>query len=663
MQNIEEMAFSNYETNMRYFKKNHETLYNKLIALDTLISDGRYSQKYELEYKDEYFDILDIESKSYFYKQNSLDHAKNIADNVSFKKDEATIETFYNIVFDDEDTEILDSLSLLNNDMGAIAPIVNYTHKNSYKLNRMQRVSKFIFFGTALALHIPQIMEKVKSSHILIIEDDLELFKLSLFTVDYGAIFQNYDVVFSIQENNTTLHKYFTTFISKGFLDSNYIKYSLLADNYLDKIKTIQNFIVSQDFLTYPYYKLLARDIFAPTYIAKRFNFINFKKKIKKSLFSSKPTIVISAGPSLDKNIEWLRKHKYTFTIICVLAATKTLIKNGITPHIVISIDYTAGSLDFLDNQTYSALENSIFLFCSYVPEPLVNLFSKDKVFFFEQGVDYKKDHITLHAPSVGETSYAVSLLLGAKEIYLLGLDLALDQETGMTHAKDHIGNRKLAENEPSNKFSILQSTLYIKGNFIQDVKTLSVMNLSVQAFKALTSLHKKSFQKVYNLSNGAYLEEAIPLHIEDIELKNRTNLDFTATIKSLQKEFSSISSSKASKEERNILKDRINEASHIKKYLLAYSKVEINTLEDFSQSLSLIIVSISLQEDKSSHIRGIFTYYNRMVIGYISAFFNTADLTDKDYHAKQINTILTKQFIKIIDYYIEGLNKHLERY
>ena len=55
--------------------------------------------------------------------------------------------------------------------------------------------------------------------------------------------------------------------------------------------------------------------------------------------FSGKPAILVSAGPSLDKNIDTLRKASGKAVILCADTSLRPLLKRGIKPQFVMSID------------------------------------------------------------------------------------------------------------------------------------------------------------------------------------------------------------------------------------------------------------------------------------------------------------------------------------
>ena len=58
-----------------------------------------------------------------------------------------------------------------------------------------------------------------------------------------------------------------------------------------------------------------------------------------KNRFRNIPGIVIGAGPSLDKNIRYLRKACERAVILCCDAALKPLLSHGIVPNFVLVLD------------------------------------------------------------------------------------------------------------------------------------------------------------------------------------------------------------------------------------------------------------------------------------------------------------------------------------
>jgi len=65
----------------------------------------------------------------------------------------------------------------------------------------------------------------------------------------------------------------------------------------------------------------------------------NFQLESLRNLFKGKPAVIISAGPSLTKNIDLLKEFRDKVVIFCVGTALKTALKHGIHPDFVVQVE------------------------------------------------------------------------------------------------------------------------------------------------------------------------------------------------------------------------------------------------------------------------------------------------------------------------------------
>ncbi len=662
MKNIEKFILNNYQNNIEYFQKQQPDLYNKIVAFESALANQNIRQRYELIYEKNYFDVLDIATNSYLYNQNSIDYSEKIVNQINLKKSENSIETFYNFNFTEKTAETIDNLPIKEHRLGAVIPILSYTNKFASKYTTMKKIPKFIYFGVALGFHIPLLIAKLHIPYCFIIEDDIELFRLSLFTIDYSEIAQAANLIFSVADNDREFRVNFATFYQAGYMDNNYLKYLLLSDTYLYKIDLIREEIVSSRYMIYPYQKRLMRDIESPKFIAKGYNILNMKKIRKKTIFSRYPVLLLGAGPSLDKNIKFIKENQNKFIIVCVLSAAKRVVKEGISIDLILHLDPTNESLQFLTDGVYESLQNKPIIFSTYILENIVNLFYKDQVYLYEHGVHYKHGFHSLSAPSVGETLYAMMLIFNARNLFLLGLDLALDPETGSTHTSTHQDAKTLEQKESGEaSISLTDSTIEVKGNFRKVVKTTPLFKLSIKDFGLLTKKYKSKNQRIFNLNDGAFLEGAEPLKSEQIDTDEFKTIDKDELLTQIQTFLLSISSNKFKNEDKKIIERKIQEALEIKNHIDNFKKSTSNSLIEFSNELSILVRNISNRKsEENSDIKEIFTNYFYFTLGHITSFFNTLELTDIEFHVENIQRIFSKQLLKIVNCYIDTMESYL---
>lgn len=154
------------------------------------------------------------------------------------------------------------------------------------------------------------------------------------------------------------------------------------------------------------------------------------------------PAIIVAAGPSLDKNIELLKKAQGKAFIFAVDAAVKVLLEHDVKFDAMISVDVTK-ELDYLIREECK----NIPLFCGFMTRPLLMNFHQGKkiiimgsrfadTLYAEMGHPFLPINI---GGSVATAAFATCEKLGFKNIILIGQDLAYGK--GVTHAGGVVKN------------------------------------------------------------------------------------------------------------------------------------------------------------------------------------------------------------------------------
>ncbi len=149
------------------------------------------------------------------------------------------------------------------------------------------------------------------------------------------------------------------------------------------------------------------------------------------------PVIIVSAGPSLDKNIDLLSQVKGHCLIFAVDTAVRYLLKKDILPDLTITIDSKKPANYFADERAHEI--PCIFDVTSNT-DILKN--HKGRVFIFNNSDFYmgrlfeaagKKLTMVPNGGSVATAAFALMYVLKQKKIILIGQDLA--SSNGATHA------------------------------------------------------------------------------------------------------------------------------------------------------------------------------------------------------------------------------------
>ena len=150
------------------------------------------------------------------------------------------------------------------------------------------------------------------------------------------------------------------------------------------------------------------------------------------------PAIIVSAGPSLEKNIRKLKEIKNKTLIIAVDTAMKPLFSHNISPHFVITIDPQKKNSKYFRNVNF---KESVLIAESSVDKEAIDSFNGAIYFinsifplakYFMEELGDRGDITT--GGSVSTAAYDFAIRIGANPIIMVGLDLSFPNY--QTHIK-----------------------------------------------------------------------------------------------------------------------------------------------------------------------------------------------------------------------------------
>jgi len=667
MNSIEQKAINTYQNNLNYFKNKYPNLYTKLITLETAISENLYEENYSLEYKDNsYFDIQETSSNNFLYNENSYEYTKKLIKTLDLKRTGSVFEGQQRFDIKDEEVEEIEKFENFHSSLWATAKIINYNAQVAPKFDsEMQKLYKFIFLSTGLGLHIKEIIEKYKIKVVFIHEKNLELFRLSLFVTDYKETLKNTIPYFSIMQDYTDMQSTFVNFLNEAYNHNLYIKFLPFAQDSQEDLKTLQSITISQNHILYPYQAFMARSFSAIEKISNNKYFLNMSKTYNNTTLSKNPILVLASGPSLQNNITWIKENQDKFLIIAVLSSCKYLFLHNITPDIVVHIDpEEAPSLAIIEDVDMNKFNETTLIFGSSVHKHVVDKFKRDDIIFIEEGTTFKVGYGFYTNSSIGEYATTLPLTLGSNDVYLIGLDLALDPNTMKDHIDTHISTQIINhdENEISIKYS--DSICYVKGNFLDSVPSKPNFRFSIMQFYKSLQMYKKSHQNIYNLSNGAYLEGTIPLHIEDVQSKSFKIINKNDINKKVIEFLKQYSSSKFREEDKQHILSQTKIAKEIIVKCQNLKKLKSKKPENYLANKLLPFVQdiCEMNETNKSDIGQIFFEYFKITLSFAFDTFNTKNLKNSKKHVENIDNIILEEVEKIASTYVNEITKYINK-
>ena len=175
-------------------------------------------------------------------------------------------------------------------------------------------------------------------------------------------------------------------------------------------------------------------------YIPQSYCLHDFKDIFPKDM----PAIIVSAGPSLEKNVHLLHEAKGHALILCVDAAIKFLLQEDIIPDMIVTIDARKEISLFEDER----LKNIPMIGHSDMSNKVLDMVRPNKFILAGTNNDYiknlydnigKSQNIIDFGGSVATAACAICKEIGFETIILVGQDLALTGE------KMYAGKEKVA--------------------------------------------------------------------------------------------------------------------------------------------------------------------------------------------------------------------------
>ncbi len=221
-------------------------------------------------------------------------------------------------------------------------------------------------------------------------------------------------------------------------------------------------------------------------------NLEQINQELEKFELEDIPAIIVSAGPSLDKNVTELKKAQGKAFIIVVDAALRTVLRNGIRPDMVCTIDPESPDR-FFENLDLEGLLWS----CSRITRPEVVTQFAGKVFYngyywgkwnqrMSEELGYMFPILSVGG-SVTSEAFQIASYLGFRKIILVGQDMAFTN--GISHTEGI--EKAFGDNDE-----------YIQSRTLMDVEGIDgkILKTDFQMW-----CYKRWFEKLFMTNEGKY--------------------------------------------------------------------------------------------------------------------------------------------------------------
>ena len=377
--------------------------------------------------------------------------------------------------------------------------------------------SMFILFGMGFTYHLEKILEKANpESRIIVIEPYIEVYENALKNVDFKNIFEDKRVCLIIGLNPANVMTIISDIISKHALNLSYNiqyvsmpYYSRFVGNELKIIRRIKDITVfGWRALGNCHVDHNIGFIQTVLNLDDIINSVGIKDML--DVYEKKSAIVVAAGPSLEKNIHFLKKAKGKALIFAVDAILNKLLNIGIVPDVVVTVE-RLGVYEPIFLNVQKPVPKEVVLACpSQVENGTMEFFkNNNKITGFQLGagtMEYFDDIIDKGFLATGTSAayLCVDLVrrMGFERLALIGQDLSYGNE-GKIYC-DGVCERgnKIESERIKTKKGYATTVKDSEGN---DMKSNILWKDQLVVLEKFISIHKI---KVFNATEGgAYIE------------------------------------------------------------------------------------------------------------------------------------------------------------
>lgn len=372
-----------------------------------------------------------------------------------------------------------------------------------------------VVMGLGLGYHIKTLLSKMgPNANLCIIEPDMRIFKYFLQNVDVSQIFDsrvtlllNDDVKETGYELFTIFSKYIMEKLEIKVYSGYYVKYDgfmkAIEDEMIALIHNLEVNIATSDYFRY---------LWAMNVLINNRNITGaasgnglYQK------FKGMPAIIVSAGPSLDKNVKQLEALKDKAVIIAGGSSIGILNRNNIKPHFMVAIDGDPEEKDIFEGIDFTDIA---LIYINRLFFEIVNEY-KEKRFLFLDNDDtiskyflgtFECDYVDIpSSQTVAGINIDLACFLGCDPILFVGQDLAYTNLQMHAEGAAHMVNFEKSLKENPNKFIEIND---IEGRETYTIKQFLTTRKGMQ-YKM--DKYKKSNISFYNCTEGGIGFENIP--------------------------------------------------------------------------------------------------------------------------------------------------------
>ena len=489
MDNNQKRTQEYYKMNLEALKKNRLELYNRVVSYK---SKGHITLNANSDGKT--FNIYDVNQKEFYYPPvNPLQEVKAQTDSLNLKNTRMALFLGFGLGY------------------------------------------QYIYFAQTIA-------QKQRTRYVFIVEHDMEKFILALYASDLRTMINNPHIMLYIDMASDEIFvrirnemKITNVMLLVKAVQVIYSPYALKYDK-----EYYMNVLAGFKEATINTLKYVGNDpndsLIGIRNMFKNINVIleNPGIALQFDKFKNIPIVVVSSGPSLKKNMHLLNDIKDKALIICAESTFRILMKAGIKPHMVTSLERTDRTISSFDDFENDDLNDVFLASTPVIPNQVYQIYHGPKIIVYRNYDHFKWLEIEKGILDIKQSSanmaFKIADAMGGNPIILIGQDLAFEKGSRVTHAENHI---KGSSHDRYQREEIFE----VKGNVDDTVETSSSWHLFLQSFVLDIAEFKGTV--VNATEGGAFIQGTNVMSFKEAITKYMTkDYDIVGMIKDNNREF-----------------------------------------------------------------------------------------------------------------------------
>ena len=388
------------------------------------------------------------------------------------------------------------------------------------RLGEIHKYAPVFLFGIGNGDYLKAIIENTEENvNVVIYEPSINIFRRLLNEIDLSDIIENRPIAFIIEGINESefrpvMNKVLATqnmSFLKEEIHPNYREF--YAEKILEKVRILDEKITAIK-LSYNVGKRFQKNIAQNVFSNMKYVCEGYNTKQMAAVFPADGTaILVAAGPSLNKNIQEIKKAKNKAFILAVDTVLKPLLNHGIVPDAFVTIDPDKP----LELTEIEGAENIPVIAPATAKYALINRQKAKKIFYYDgyelpahiYKLNGKEMPSTSTGGSVACSGFSALYRMGFKTIILVGQDLAY------TDNKSHVDGSfqdKMPEQDTT-------GMIMVKGNYQDEIPTEGILKKYLDWFEVYIEGIKnyRDVRIVNATEGGAYIKGTELAALRDI--------------------------------------------------------------------------------------------------------------------------------------------------